>query len=83
VMLAGPGVPGDSLSLLQMIAQGTASGVPSDRLHDAVRVNRMLFTAVGSARDSTDAVARIAAAKKKLACATPTGQTRRSVPADR
>lgn len=71
VLLAGPGVPGDSLSLLQMIAQGRARGAPAARLDDAVRVNRMLFTAVRSARDSADAAARIAAAKITLLAQLP------------
>ena len=70
VVLAGPGVSGDSLSLLQMIAQGAATGAPTDRL-EAVRVNRILFAAVRNARDSADAVRRIAAAKANILAPLP------------
>jgi len=71
VMLAGPGVSDDSLSLLQIVAQGSASGAPTDRLNELLRVNRILFEAVRNARDSTDAVGQLAAAKRDLLAQLP------------
>lgn len=66
VMLAGPGVGDDSLSLLQIRALGAANGTPADRVNESMRVNRMMFEAVRNARDSADALARIAAAKANV-----------------
>jgi alpha/beta superfamily hydrolase len=63
VLLAGPGVSDDSLSLLQIRALASATGTTTDRLDESLRVSRLMFDAVRGARDSADAVARIAAAK--------------------
>ncbi len=71
VLLAGPGVSGDSLTLLQIVAQASAVGAPIDRVNDALRVNRMLFEAVRGARDSTDAVRRLAAAERDMVAQLP------------
>jgi uncharacterized protein len=74
VMLGGPGVSDDSLSLLQVRALSSASGASTDRLNESLRVNRMMFDAVRNASDSADAVRRIAAAK---------GDALAPIPADR
>lgn len=71
VMLAGPGVPGDSLTMLQIHVADSTAGASSDRLHDALRVNRMMYTAVRDARDSADAVKRLEAAKTDILASIP------------
>jgi pimeloyl-ACP methyl ester carboxylesterase len=74
VMLAGPGVSDDSLSLLQIHALGTANGTPPDRVNESLRVSRIMFDAVRTARDSADAVTRIAAAKQEMLSLVPPGR---------
>lgn len=71
VMLAGPGVPDDSLMLLQLRANATASGATNERVDNALRINRALFAAIHDAKDSVDAAARIAAAKAGILASLP------------
>lgn len=73
VMMAGPGMPGDSLSLLQF-RRLASSSVPSAQLDAQLDNNRRLFHAVSSARDSADAVARILAVKQEIIAALPENQ---------
>lgn len=71
VLLASPGVSDDSLSLLQIRAVDLAVGASSDRLNEALHVNRIIFAAVRDARDSADAVRRIEAAKGDMLALIP------------
>ncbi|HKV51044.1 MAG TPA: alpha/beta hydrolase [Gemmatimonadaceae bacterium] len=65
VLMAGPGMPGDSLSLLQL-RRLTGTSVPAAQLDLMVANNARLYTAVTGARDSVDAVARVMAAKQAM-----------------
>ncbi len=71
VMLAGPGVADDSLMLLQLRAGALAGGASPERVGVALRVNRPLFAAIHDAKDSLDAVARLAAAKANVLASLP------------
>lgn len=59
VLMAGPGVAGDSLLVLQNYAQLVVSGVPEVEAQPLARLAGRLFHAVSVARDSTDARARV------------------------
>ena len=73
VLLAGPGMPGDSLSLLQLRAlAGTRA--PAAQVDAMVANNRRLYEAVTGARDSADAATRLLAAKEAFLADTPEGQ---------
>lgn len=58
VMLAGPGVRGDSILVLQQRAIALAGGVPSDQAERMAANNALLFAAIRGARDSSEAEAR-------------------------
>lgn len=73
VLMAGPGMPGDSLSLLQL-RRLAGSGVPAAQMDVMVANNRRLYSAVTGARDSADAVARVTAAKQEIVAALPEDQ---------
>ena len=73
VLLAGPGIPGDSLSLLQLHALAGAT-LPAAQLDAMAAINRRLYAAVTGSRDSADAVARLNAAKGAILASTPDGQ---------
>jgi dipeptidyl aminopeptidase/acylaminoacyl peptidase len=62
VMLAGPGVPLDSLLLLQGAATARAEGVPATTITTGTAMRHRLFAAVRGAGDSADAAARVQAA---------------------
>src|SRR6185503_2970069 len=70
VLLAGPGMPGDSLSLLQLHALAGPS-TPAAKLDAFAAINAGLYAAVTGARDSADAVARLTAARDSLLSAMP------------
>lgn len=74
VLMAGPGLPGDSLILLQGTLIAIASGTSPAAADSAMANQRRLIEAVAHSRDSLDAVARVAAAKDSVLS---------SVPADR
>lgn len=73
VLMAGPGMPGDSLSLLQLrrLAQTTAPQAVVDVM---VNNNRRIFRAVEGGRDSADAVARVTAVKQEIIAGLPEDQ---------
>jgi uncharacterized protein len=73
VLLAGPGMPGDSLSLLQLRRLAPA-GMRSAQLDTQIDNNRRFYRAVTSARDSADAVARILAVKQEIVAGLPENQ---------
>ena len=71
VLLAGPGIPGDSILLLQQALISAASGVPPAQIKRAGDANAQLFAAIRAARDSTDAAARIAEVSRRLVTTFP------------
>lgn len=72
VLLSGPGIPGDSILLLQQALIAKATGAPQTAIDRAATVNRQLYAAVKNAKDSADAVAKInEVVAKVLADATP------------
>jgi hypothetical protein len=64
--MAGPGVPGDSVLLAQSQQMARLSGANEGQLAMSMSINHRLFAAVIGARDSADAVARLAAAKEDI-----------------
>jgi fermentation-respiration switch protein FrsA (DUF1100 family) len=74
VLLAGPGVRGDSLLLAQSAAVGASMGAPSAVIEQNSRINAALYEAVRGARDSADADARVTAAIKQLVAGMPEAQ---------
>jgi len=74
VLLAGPGIPGDSILLLQQRLIATAQGAPSLMVDRMVATNRRLFAAVRGARDSADAAARLAVAEGEVTAELPEAQ---------
>jgi pimeloyl-ACP methyl ester carboxylesterase len=73
VLLAGPGMPGDSLSLLQ-VRELAGAGAPAALVDAMVANNGRLYAAVTGARDSVDALARLTAAKEAILASMPEGQ---------
>ena len=74
VMLAGPGVRGDSLLVLQSRAIQTLSGAPEREIEQATGLNQRLYAAVMGARDSADADARVTRVVSEFVSGLPTGQ---------
>jgi uncharacterized protein len=66
VMMAGPGIPGDSISLLQQRLIALAGGAPAARVDASVAANRRLMQAVKTAPDSATAVANVQAARSEI-----------------
>jgi uncharacterized protein len=71
VLLAGPGIPGDSILLLQEQLIATAMGTPPAMVERNTEANRHLFAAIKSATDSADAVARVMATEQKMLATLP------------
>ncbi|HEX6806889.1 MAG TPA: alpha/beta fold hydrolase [Gemmatimonadaceae bacterium] len=71
VLMSGPGVPGDSILLLQGRAIAIAMGTPEAVADRATQTQRLLVEAVAQSRDSLDAVARLAAAKDSILATVP------------
>lgn len=71
VLMAGPGVPGDSVSLAQSQRMAVLAGANESQVAMAMSINRRLFAAVTGARDSADVVARLAAAKEDILKSVP------------
>ena len=59
VLMAAPGVPGDSLLVLQNQAQLRIAGIPAVEAEPLGRLTSKLLHAVSSAKDSSDARARV------------------------
>lgn len=55
VLLAGPGLPGDSIMLMQAALIGRAQGAPPAAIERGAFVNSRLFAAVKAAKDSASA----------------------------
>lgn len=74
VLLAGPGIPGDSILLLQNALISAASGVQPATVQRNNEVNRRLFDAIKASRDSADAVVRIDEISRSVVAALPGGE---------
>jgi pimeloyl-ACP methyl ester carboxylesterase len=73
VLMAGPGMPGDSLSLLQL-RRLAGSGAPTAQVDAKVANNRRIFRAITGARDSADAFARVMVVKQEILATLPEDQ---------
>ncbi len=74
VMMAGPGIPGDSILLLQQRLIALAGGAPATRVDAMIAANRRLFQAVKTAPDSAAAVANLQAARSEMLLDVPEAQ---------
>lgn len=74
VLLAGPGLPGDSILLLQQALIAGASGVPQALIDRNGEANRRMFDVLKTARDSADAVASLNALEKRMVATLPADQ---------
>jgi hypothetical protein len=71
VLMSGPGVPGDSILLLQGRAIAVAMGASEDVAATGTKNQRLLLEAVAQSSDSVDAAARLAKAKDSILAAVP------------
>ena len=74
VLLAGPGLPGDSILLMQAEMIAKANGAPQAMIDTSLEVNSRLFAAVKGARDSADAAARVNAIADRMVASLPVAQ---------
>ena len=74
VLLAGPGIPGDSILLLQNALIAAAYGAQPAAIQRNIEVNRRLFDAIKASRDSADAVVRIHEISRSMVAALPAGE---------
>src|SRR5207249_1894516 len=74
VLLAGPGVPGDSLLLLQSRSLLTASGAQPDQIDRAAAQNRRVYAAIKGAKDSAEAMTRARAVMQEIVASLPGNQ---------
>jgi dienelactone hydrolase len=74
VLLAGPGLPGDSILLLQGELIAKASGAPQAMIDTNLAVNTRLYAAVKGASDSADAVARVNSVTDRMVASLPAAQ---------
>lgn len=74
VLLAGPGIPGDSILLLQTALISAVSGVPDGTVRRNNALNRRLFTAIKASRDSADAALRIQQVSAQVIADLPAGE---------
>ena len=74
VLVAGPGLPGDSILLLQGGLIAKANNTPQAMIDTNLAVNSRLFAAVKGARDSADAAARVNAITDRMIASLPDAQ---------
>ena len=74
VMMAGPGIPGDSVLLLQQRLIALAGGAPATSVDAMIAANRRLFRALKTAPDSAAAVANLQAARNEMLVDVPEAQ---------
>jgi fermentation-respiration switch protein FrsA (DUF1100 family) len=74
VMMAGPGIPGDSVLLLQQRLIALAGGASATRVDATIAANRRLFQAVKTAPDSAATVANLQAARSEMLLDVPEAQ---------
>jgi pimeloyl-ACP methyl ester carboxylesterase len=65
VLLAGPGLPGHEILLLQSTALATTLGMPEDEVKKANAVNKRLYDALLAAHDAKDAETKLRAIFKE------------------
>jgi pimeloyl-ACP methyl ester carboxylesterase len=73
ILMAGPGMPGDSLSLLQL-RRLVGNGAPAAQVDVIAATNGRLYAAVVGARDSADAAARVIAVRDSIIAGTAEDQ---------
>jgi uncharacterized protein len=66
VLMAGPGIPGDSILMLQQRALLVAAGMPGAEIDIGARINRVLFDAARAGGDSAAVVGRLRAGMREL-----------------
>lgn len=66
VLLAGPGIPGDSILVLQQRLVATAAGAPAADIEFGARLNRIAFAAIKAGGGSAAMIARIRAGVDEL-----------------
>ena len=66
VLMAGPGLRGDSVALMQMRLLAQLAGVSPEVADRQIKNRRLLAEAIAGARDSADAVRRLARAKSDM-----------------
>ena len=71
VLMSGPGVPGDSILLLQGRAIAIAMGASEDAAATGTKNQRVLLEAVAQSSDSVDAAGRLVKAKDSILAAVP------------
>lgn len=74
VLLAGPGLPGDSILLMQQELIAKAQGAPQELIDRNAEANIRLFAAVKGSRDSADAAARVDSISKRMVASLPEEQ---------
>jgi len=74
VLMAGPAMPGDSLSLLQIRRLAATSGATAAQVDVKIDNNRRILHAVASGRDSADAMARVMTVKQEILAGLPEDQ---------
>ena len=74
VLVAGPGLPGDSILLLQGELIAKANNTPQAMIDTNLAVNSRLFAAVKGARDSADAAARVNGIADRMTASLPVTQ---------
>jgi pimeloyl-ACP methyl ester carboxylesterase len=73
-MMAGPGIPGDSVVLLQQRLIALAGGASATRVDAMIAANRRLFQALKAAPDSAAAAANLQAARSEMLVDVPEPQ---------
>lgn len=74
VLLAGPGLPGDSILLMQQELIARAQGAPPELIDRSAEANVRLFAAVKGSRDSADAAARVDSISRRMVASLPEDQ---------
>ena len=74
VLLAGPGLPGDSILLMQQELIAKAQGAPQEMIDRNTGANSRLYAAIKSGRDSADAAARVDSISKRMVASLPEDQ---------
>jgi pimeloyl-ACP methyl ester carboxylesterase len=72
--MAGPGIPGGSVLLLQQRLIALAGGAPATSVDAMIAANRRLFRALKAAPDSVSAVANLQAARTEMLVDVPDAQ---------
>jgi uncharacterized protein len=74
VLLAGPGIAGDSILLLQQALIAKAAGAPAAAIEQGAELNRRFYAVIKTTSDSAAAAAQIAAISAKMVAALPEAQ---------